>query len=94
MQSQDTSPRKGLRPGWPEAWLSWSAGWSLPQGRRGVRCPVGPPSQPVGEAIQPWHGAGRELAHMAIESVLWDEVGSGFHLSQLSLCHCLCLDVR
>lgn len=55
---------------------------------------MGPPSQPVGEAIQPWHGAGRELAHMAIESVLWDEVGSGFHLSQLSLCHCLCLDVR
>lgn len=49
---------------------------------------MAPPSQPVGEDIQLWHEAGRELAHI-IESVLWDEVGSEFQLSQLS-CVTIC----
>lgn len=31
-----------------------------------------------------------ELTRITIESVLWDEVVSGFHLSQLSFCFTVC----
>lgn len=44
---------------------------------------MAPSSQPACEAIQPWHGAGRRLTHLAIGSALGDELGLGFTLPSI-----------